>query len=96
MILANLNLIIHFAGDFTFINATNFPLDIPCALNEVQENLPSLICLLEKRMHNNISLKKEEKVYFNRVIRFLSYIRNEINFFTCHEDMYLLHMCINK
>ena len=73
-------------------NIINYPEDIPCAIDKMNRYLPDFILQLQ-RIPNMSQIKKEEKIYFNRLIRFLKYIQEELIFFSTHANLYLLHTC---
>ena len=73
-------------------NIINYPEDIPCAIDKICKYLPSLIRQLQMRSGLSKN-KKEEKIYFSRLVRFLKYVNEEIVFFSAHDNMYLLHTC---
>ena len=73
-------------------NIIDYPEDIPCAIEKINKYLPGFI-LQVQRMLNMSEIKQEERIYFNRLIRFLKYIRGELMFFSGHAKLYLLHTC---
>ena len=73
-------------------NIINYPEDIPCAIEKISKYLPSLIRQLQMRSGLSKN-KKEEKIYFSRLLRFLNCVNEEIVFFSAHDNMYLLHTC---
>ena len=75
-------------------NLSNIPKDIPTIFNRIQQKLSEAIPHLNKMRSNN--LNRDERVYFTRLIRFLSHIKQEIKFFTCHEDLHLLYSYENE
>ena len=71
------------------------PEDIPCSLNKINGYLPCYIIQVQMRSELD-EIKKEERIYFKRLFRFLKYLNEEIMFFSTHDNMYLLHTCIDK